>query len=86
MHLAVAVVYGLIICWLAGGLQNVRAIVAGGLLGLVLYWGNLAIVSWCWPAWRGSEVPVLFAHIVFGLISAGAYRGLLRRKMPIAAS
>ncbi len=86
LHLGVAVVYGLIISWLAGVLNSFRAVIAGGLIGLVLYWANLAVVSWCWPAWRGNEVPVLFTHIVFGLICAGAYRGLLRRKIPVRAS
>ncbi len=85
LHLAVSVVYGLLISWAVGGLVQLRAVAAGGLIGIVLYWLNLAVVSWCWPVWRANEVAVLFTHVVFGLICAGAYRGLLRRKVPVQA-
>ena len=80
IHLAVAEVYGLIICRFLTNLTQGRAIVGGGVIGLVLYLVNLGIVSWVWPAWRGNELGVIVTHIVLGLVVGGAYRGLLRRK------
>jgi hypothetical protein len=34
-----------------------------------------------WHANTRHEIPVIFTHIVFGLITTGAYRGLLRRRV-----
>jgi len=48
---------------------------------LVLYFINLGVVTMWFPAMRGNEVSVFVTHVVFGLIAAGAYRGLLRRKV-----
>jgi hypothetical protein len=80
IHMALAVVYGLLISRVVAGLRQERAIITGGLLGLVLYVINFGAVSTWWPQLRGSEISVIWAHIVFGLISAAAYRGLLKRK------
>ena len=80
IHLAVSVLYGLLISRVVAGLKQQRAVFAGGLLGLLLYVVNFGVVSTWWPQLRGSEISVVFAHIVFGLIAAGAYRGLLRRQ------
>ena len=60
--------------------NQAKAIIIGGLLGLALYLINLAMVSLVFPRWQGNEVGVLVSHVVLGLIAAGAYRGLLRRK------
>jgi len=79
VHLAVSVVYGLIISRIIAVLTKSRAILTGGLIGLVLYLLNLLVVSLVWPQLRGNELSVLFTHIVFGLVAAGAYRGLLKR-------
>jgi hypothetical protein len=79
-HMGVCLVWGLVICRVVSGLRQWRAILAGGLLGLLFYVVNFGIVSTWWPQLRGNEISVLFTHLVFGLIVAGAYRGLLRRK------
>ncbi len=79
-HLAVSVLYGLVIARVAAGLRQPKAILAGGLTGLVLYGLNFGIVTLSLPALRGNEVGVAFTHLVFGLIAAGAYRGLLPRR------
>jgi hypothetical protein len=81
LHFVVAIVYGLIISRVVTHMQYKRAFVTGALLGLALYCLNLAIVSLGWPQLRGAELTVVFTHIVFGLIAAGAYRGLLRRQV-----
>ena len=82
IHLGVSVLYGLVISVAVSRLTSYRAILVGGAIGLLWYFVNWSIVSVCWPAWRVDEVPVLFTHVVFGLIAAGAYRGLLRRRQP----
>jgi len=80
VHLAVSVAYGIIISRIISVLTKSRAILTGGLIGLVLYLLNLLVVSLVWPQLRGNELSVIFTHIVFGLVTAGAYRGLLKRK------
>jgi hypothetical protein len=80
LHIGVALVYGLIISRVVAGLTYERAFLAGAITGSILYGLNLAAFSLLWPEFRGPEVPVVFAHLVFGLIAAGAYRGLLKRQ------
>jgi len=77
IHLAVSIVYGLIIARVVAALRQQRAILMGGALGLILYIINFGVVSTFWPDLRANELSVIFTHVVFGLISAGAYRGLL---------
>jgi hypothetical protein len=80
IHLLVSVIYALVISRIVAGLTQQRAILTGGAIGFLLYLLNLAVVSFLWPEIRGNEIGVAFTHIVFGLVAAGAYRGLLRRK------
>jgi len=86
LHLAVSLVYGLIISRTVATLRRRRAFVTGALAGLVLYALNFGVVSALWPSLRGAEFSVVVTHVVFGLITAGAYRGLLKRKpeVPVA--
>ena len=84
VHLAISLAYGLIISRVVSGLRKGRAFFAGALTGLLLYLANFAAISAFWPRLRGDEIAVVFTHLVFGLIAAGAYRGLLRRA-PVAA-
>lgn len=79
LHLLLSEIYGLIISFFVSHLTQGKAFLTGGIVGIGLYLVNLAVVSWEFPAWRTNEVAVLFTHVVFGLISGGAYRGLLRR-------
>ena len=83
VHLAVSLLYGLIISRIVATLRRRPAFVAGALAGLVLYAINFGVVSTVWPSLRGTEFSVLITHIVFGLITAGAYRGLLKRRREV---
>lgn len=80
LHLGLSVIYGLIIARIVAHLTQGRAVATGGLIGLGLYLLNFGMVSALWPQARGSELTVIFTHVVFGLIAAGGYRGLLRRR------
>jgi hypothetical protein len=86
LHLAVSLLYGLIISRMVATLRRRRAFVTGALAGLLLYAVNFGLVTAFWPWLRGAEFSVVVTHVVFGLITAGAYRGLLKRKReePIA--
>lgn len=81
VHLAIAILYGLVISRIIASLTQSRGILVGGLIGLLLYLLNLLMVALVWPQLRGGEASVIFTHVVFGLLAAGAYRGLLRRKV-----
>ncbi len=87
IHLALGLVYGLIISAVVSRLRQERAIIAGAITGLVLYVINWAVVSGLWPLWQSQSgrFSVLFTHLVFGLVAAGAYRGLRRPEVPVQA-
>lgn len=86
IHLALSLVYGIIISLAVINVRQLRALLVGAAVGLLLYALNLLIVSIWIPAMRTDEVPVLITHFVFGLVAAGAYRGLLRRPAPAGVS
>lgn len=82
LHLALSVIYGFIISLAVINIRELRAVVTGGAVGLVLYLANLGVVTLWFSGLRGNEIAVIVTHGVFGLIAAGAYRGLLRRRVP----
>ena len=81
IHLGLSLVYGILISLVANRFHRGKALLAGAICGAVLYGINVGIVSAFWPGLRGNEVAIAFAHIVFGLIAAGAYRGLLTQRV-----
>ncbi len=81
-HLAVSIVYALIILAVVYRLRSWRAIVAGIVTALGLYAINFAVFRSFTPEFTGQEeFSVLLAHILFGGIAAGAIRGFLRPPM-----
>jgi hypothetical protein len=81
LHLALSLIYGFIISLTVVNIRELRAVALGGIVGVALYVANYGIVSIWFPGMKGNEVSVIVTHIVFGLIAAGAYRGLLRRRV-----
>ena len=84
IHMVVSILYGLVISRIVASLHQERAIIAGGVIGTVLYLVNFIVVTVLVSSLRGNESGVIFTHLVFGLVAAGAYRGLLRRR-PVTA-
>jgi hypothetical protein len=82
VHLALSLVCGVIVALTVTNVRSMRAVLTGGVVGLALYLLNFGIVTLWLPELRGGEVSVVVTHAVFGLIAAGAYRGLLRRTVP----
>lgn len=78
-HLAVSVVYALVILAVVYRLRSWRAILAGIITALVLYGINFAAFRMFAPEFTGPyEFNVVLAHVLFGGITAGVIRGLLR--------
>jgi hypothetical protein len=84
LHLALSMLYGFIISLSVKNIRELRAVFTGGVVGLVLYFLNLGAVSLWFPTLHNNEVSVILTHGVFGLVAAGAYRGLLRRRVSAA--
>jgi hypothetical protein len=80
IHLALSLVYGVLVSRAVAHVTQLRALITGGIVGLVLYLPNFAVVAARIPELRDNEVSVIFTHVVFGMIAAGAYRGLLKRR------
>jgi len=78
-HLILSIVYGLMVSIVVRRATQWRAILGGAICGIALYLVNFLIVSLWIPQLRGNEGMVLYTHIFFGALAAGAYRGLLRR-------
>jgi hypothetical protein len=81
-HLAVSVIYALIILAVVYRMRTWRAILGGIITSLVLYGINFAAFRIFAPEFTGAhEFNVLVAHVLFGGIAAGVIRGLLRPPM-----
>ena len=84
LHLGLSLVYGLIIARVVARLGQPKAMIVGALMGVLLYFANLGIISAFFPELRSNELTVFVVHLAFGLIATGAYRGLLKRKVVAA--
>jgi len=81
-HLALSLGYAIIIGLIVDKLRRVKAVIAGGIVGAVLFLLNWAVFKFMVTDGTTRESLVLFTHIAFGLITAGAYKGL--SKPPVA--
>jgi predicted histidine transporter YuiF (NhaC family) len=75
-HLALSVGYAIIIGLIVDKLRRVKAVIAGGVAGAVLFLLNWAVFKFLVTDGTTRESLVLFTHVAFGLITAGAYKGL----------
>lgn len=84
LHMALAVVYALIIAPLIYRLQTTPAVLVGALCGAGLYFLNYLVASYAIPDVPGQrETTTLVTHIVFGMLAAGAYKGLARPRAEV---
>lgn len=86
LHLALSLLYGTVIALVVAKIPRLWAVLTGVAVGFGLYVLNLAVVGAAFPQIRGDEPVVAFAHLFFGGIAGGAYRGLLRRRVTQAPS
>lgn len=75
-HLALAIGYAIIIGLIVEKLHRVKAVIAGGIVGAILFILNWAVFNFLVTDGTTRESVVLFTHVAFGLITAGAYKGL----------
>ena len=84
VHLAVAVVYALIIASIVNGFRPTIAGMVGGIIGVILYFLSYAVFGFFTePAATQREWTPLLLHLAFGIITAEAYKGLARRPAPL---
>ena len=82
IHLALSIIYGFVISLTVKNATQLWSLMSGAISGLALYVANFGIIAGLVPALRGDELSVMFTHVVFGMIAGGAYRGLLKRRLP----
>ena len=75
-HLALSIGYAIIIGLVVDKLRRVKAVIAGGIVGAVLFLINWAVFNFLVTDGTARETVVLLTHLAFGLIAAGAYKGL----------
>jgi predicted histidine transporter YuiF (NhaC family) len=85
-HLALSVGYAIIIGLIVDKLRRVKAVIAGGIVGAVLFLLNWAVFRFLVTDGSTRDSLVLFTHIAFGLMTAGAYKGLSRPPVVRAAA
>lgn len=81
IHIPLAIVYGLAIGWIVHRFETGIALAVGGVIGLVIYLVNfypIAAAVFPWFAMARGWVSAM-AHILFGLVAAGAYVALRKR-------
>jgi len=84
LHMVVSVLYALIIAPIVHGFRHWMAGVVGGVVGLVLYFINYAIAGMVMDlSGAQREWPSIALHIIFGIVCAETYKGLVRRR-PVA--
>ena len=75
--LLVSIAYGLVIGAIVSRVRALWGVVTGALIGLGLYLLNFAVFHiFLGVNWSDGEWSVIVTHLVFGLVAAGAYKGL----------
>lgn len=81
-HLALSIGYAIIIGLVVERLRRFKAVLAGAAVACVLFLMNWAVFTFLVQDGVGRESVVFFTHLAFGLMCAGAYKGL--SKPPVA--
>lgn len=80
-QIVVSICYGLVITPIVYKLRGIFAILAGGVIGLILYALNFLFFHLAYGiGWSHLEPPVILTHVVFTMIAAGLYKGLAARR------
>lgn len=81
VHFALSVVYGLILSRLIWRLRTLSSLLAGAGFGLFLYALNMYAFTTVFPWFEAARDWITAAaHVAFGLVAAGVYRLLARRR------
>ena len=84
LHFIVAALYGLIIAPIVHGFRPWGAGAVGGVVGLVLYFISYAIAGMLMEMPTDQrEWPSLSMHIIFGIVCAETYKGMVRRRRTV---
>jgi hypothetical protein len=81
VHIPLSLIYARVLAAMIDGLDMARSLAAGAAFGAGLYFVNYHVFSSVFPwfvAARGEAAVI--AHLAFGLIAAGVYAGLTRRR------
>lgn len=84
LHFIVAALYGLIIAPIVHGFRPFVAGMVGAVVGLVLYFISYAISGMIMEASATQrEWPPLILHVIFGIVCAETYKGMVRRRRDV---
>lgn len=84
LHFIVAGLYGLIIAPIVHGFRPFAAGAVGAVVGLVLYFISYALAGMFMETPPNQrEWPSLAIHIIFGIVCAETYKGMVRRRRSI---
>src|SRR5687768_5312221 len=81
LHFIVSAIYGVVIAPIVHGFRPWAAGAVGAVVGLVLYFITYALAGMLMetPA-NQREWPALAIHIIFGIVCAETYKGMVRRR------
>jgi hypothetical protein len=85
-HLGLSVGYAILIGLVVHRLRRVKAVLVGGAVGAVLFLINWLVFNYLVKDGSGHEPVVFFTHLAFGLMAAGAYKGLSKPTAATVAS
>lgn len=84
MHMVLAIGYAFLIVPLVHRFTPTVAVLGGAGLGAILYLVDYVVLSRVFGTVFGErELMVFLTHIVYGMLAAGAYKGLAPRKSDI---
>jgi hypothetical protein len=84
IHFLVAAAYGLIIAPIVHGFRPWVAGAVGAVVGLVLYFISYAVTGMIMETQADlREWPSIAMHVIFGIVCAETYKGMVRRRRDV---